>query len=63
MVVHIPFRKVPEDVASIPERCSATSRIGRMWDTWNPRADIEPSSRGGLGSLSVRPEFPETKNC
>lgn len=52
MVVHIPFRKAPEDAASAPARCSAAGRTGRRSDTKNPAGDTDSGSRGVLRSAA-----------
>ena len=56
MVVHIPFRKVPEDAESAPARCSAARRTGRRWGTWSPGWGRGTGSRGDLRS-AARPAW------
>lgn len=46
MVVHIPFRKAPEDALSAPARCSATARTGHTLDTSSPSSDRGTSIHG-----------------
>lgn len=61
MVVHIPFRKVPLDVASAPAPYPAAERTDRTSGTTSPISDSSTGNQGVPGSVVRLASLPDRK--